>query len=63
MDKAKIKAAAASYARSFIAAMLALYMAGIQDPKVLLHAGLAAIAPVLLRAINPNDKSFGVTGE
>jgi hypothetical protein len=63
MDKAKIKAAAASYARSFIAAMLALYMAGIQDPKVLLHAGLAAIAPVLLRAINPHDKSFGVTGE
>ena len=63
MDKAKIKAAFASYARSFIAAMLALYMAGIQDPKVLLHAGLAAIAPVLLRAMNPNDKSFGVTGE
>jgi len=63
MDKAKIKAALASYARSFIAAMLALYMAGIQYPKVLLHAGLAAIAPVLLRAINPHDKSFGVTGE
>lgn len=63
MDKAKVKEAAASYARSFIAAMLALYMAGIQDPKVLLHAGIAAVAPVLLRAINPRDKSFGVTGE
>jgi len=63
MDKAKVKAAAASYARSFIAAMLALYMAGITDPKVLLHAGIAAVAPVLLRAINPKDKSFGVTGE
>lgn len=63
MDKAKIKEAAASYARSFIAAMLALYMAGIQDPKVLLHAGIAAVAPVILRAINPKDKSFGVTGE
>lgn len=63
MDKAKVKAIAASYARSFIAAMLALYMAGITDPKVLLHAGIAAIAPVVLRAVNPKDKSFGVTGE
>jgi hypothetical protein len=43
--------------------MLALYMAGITDPKVLLHAGIAAVAPVVLRAINPKDKSFGVTGE
>jgi hypothetical protein len=63
MDKGKIKAAAASYARSFIAAMLALYMAGVTDPKVLLHAGIAAIAPVILRAVNPKDKSFRVTGE
>jgi hypothetical protein len=38
-------------------------MAGITDPKVLLHAGIAAVAPVVLRAINPKDKSFGVTGE
>ena len=63
MDKAKVKEAAASYARSFIAAMLALYMAGVTDPKVLLHAGIAAVAPVVLRAVNPKDKSFGVTGE
>jgi hypothetical protein len=63
MDKAKVKEALASYARSFIAAMLALYMAGITDPKVLLNAGVAAVAPVVLRAINPKDKSFGVTGE
>ena len=63
MDKAKVKEALASYARSFIAAMLALYMSGITDPKVLLHAGVAAVAPVVLRAINPKDKSFGVTGE
>ena len=63
MDKGKIKAALASYARSFIAAMLALYMAGVTDPKTLLMAGVAAIAPVVLRYLNPNDKSFGVTGE
>jgi len=38
-------------------------MAGVSDPKTLLMAGVAAIAPVVLRYLNPNDKSFGVTGE
>ena len=61
MDKAK--AIAASWGRSFLAAVLTLYMAGVSDPKALLMAGGAAIAPVVLRYLNPNDKSFGVTGE
>jgi hypothetical protein len=61
MDKAK--AVAASWGRSFLAAVLTLYMAGVTDPKTLLMAGVAAIAPVVLRYLNPNDKSFGVTGE
>jgi hypothetical protein len=61
MDKAK--AITASWGRSFLAAVLTLYMAGVTDPKTLLMAGVAAIAPVVLRYLNPNDKSFGVTGE
>jgi hypothetical protein len=61
MDKAK--ALAASWARSFMAAALALYMAGVTDPKTLAMAGVAAIAPVILRALNPNDKSYGLTGK
>jgi hypothetical protein len=61
MDKAK--AIAASWARSFMAAALALYMAGVTDPKTLAMAGVAAVAPVILRAINPADKSFGLTGK
>jgi hypothetical protein len=61
MDKAK--AIAASWGRSFLAAVLTLYMAGVTDPKTLLMAGVAAIAPVVLRYLNPNDKNFGVTGE
>ena len=61
MDKAK--SVAASWGRSFLAAVLTLYMAGVSDPKTLLMAGVAAIAPVILRYLNPNDKSFGVTGE
>ena len=56
---AKMKAMLASYGRSVLGAGLALYMAGVTDPKDLWAALVAAIAPVALRAINPNDKSFG----
>jgi hypothetical protein len=55
----KAQAISASWARSFLAAILALYMAGITDPKTLFSAGIAAIAPVVLRWLNPNDKAFG----
>ena len=51
----------ASWARSFLAAALALWMAGVTDPKTLAMAGGAALAPVILRWLNPNDASFGVT--
>jgi hypothetical protein len=37
-----------------------LYLAGITDPKTLSMAGLAAVAPVILRWLNPNDASFGI---
>lgn len=57
------KAIAASWARSFFAAVLTLYMAGETDPKTLGMAGIAAIAPVVLRWLNPNDSSFGVMGK
>ena len=57
------KAVAASWARSFMAAALALYMAGVTDPKTIAMGGIAAVAPVVLRWLNPNDKSFGLTGK
>lgn len=53
------KAIAASWLRSFIAASLTLYMAGVSDPKMLLNAGLAAVVPVIMRWLNPADQSFG----
>lgn len=59
----KVKAVAASWARSFMAGVLALYMAGVTDLETLAMAGLAAVAPVILRWLNPQDKSFGVTGQ
>lgn len=50
----------ASYGRSVLGAGIALYMSGVTDPKDLWAALVAALAPVLLRAINPNDKAFGL---
>ena len=61
MDKAK--ALAASWARSFMAAALALYLAGVTDPKTLAMGGVAAVAPVVLRWLNPNDNAFGLQGK
>jgi hypothetical protein len=55
----QIKALLASYGRSVLGAGLALYMSGVTDPKTLAYSLLAAVAPVALRAINPNDKAFG----
>ena len=48
-----------SYARSFLSAVLALYLAGETDPKALLAAGVAAVLPPALRWLNPNDDAFG----
>jgi hypothetical protein len=54
-----LKAIAASYARSFLSACIAVYLAGVTEPKAILGAGVAAILPVLLRWLNPNDPAFG----
>jgi hypothetical protein len=56
----KTKALLASYGRSVLASGIALYMAGVTDPKDLWTAIVAAIVPVAIRAINPKDKAFGV---
>lgn len=56
----KTKAMLASYGRSVLGAVIALYMAGVTDPKDLWAALVAALAPVALRALNPKDKAFGV---
>jgi hypothetical protein len=61
MNQAKLMAA--SWARSFLAAAIAVYMAGVTDPKAIASAGLAAVLPVVLRALNPNDLSFGLKGK
>lgn len=54
----QIKALLASYGRSVVGAALALYLAGtpLED---LLYSLVAALVPVALRYVNPNDPAFG----
>ena len=55
----QFKALAASWARSSVAGMLAVYMTGNQNPKDLAMGLIAGLIPVLARWANPNDISFG----
>ncbi len=57
--KKEHKAMLASYGRSVVGAASALYVAGVTDPKDLWAALVGALIPVLARAVNPNDPSFG----
>jgi hypothetical protein len=57
----KVKALVASYLRSVLSAASALYLAGVTDPLDLLWSLVAAVLPVAIRYINPNDAAFGVT--
>jgi hypothetical protein len=55
----KTKAMLASYARSAIAAALAVYSTGNTDPMDWLKAAVAALVPVVMRWANPNDPAYG----
>lgn len=55
----KDRAMLASWARSFLAAVLTLWLAGVTDWRELAAAGLAAVVPPLLRWLNPKDQAFG----
>ena len=60
MSQTQLKALLASYGRSVLGAALALYMSGATDLKTLGYSLIAALAPVVLRAVNPNDVAFGI---
>lgn len=59
MNKAKLQAIVATYLRAGVASVLALYLAGVTDPKALLAAGVAAVAGPLLKALDPKATEFG----
>ncbi len=54
-----LKAASASWARSFLAAALATYLAVGWNPQTILTSAVAAVAPVIIRWLNPKDVAFG----
>jgi hypothetical protein len=58
--KEQAKAAGLSYLRAAVSCAAALYMSGITDPKTLANAFVAGALAPLLRALNPNDKTYGV---
>ena len=58
----QVKAIAASWARSYIAAALAVYMAGGSLEQIAM-GGVAAVVPVILRWLNPADHAFGSSGK
>ncbi len=59
MNKEQMKSMLATYLRAAIASVIALYLAGVTDPKALASAGIAAIAGPLLKAIDPKATEFG----
>lgn len=63
MNKNKINAIVATYLRAAAAAVIALYLAGVTDPRQLASAGLAAVAGPVLKALDPNAKEFGKGSE
>ena len=54
-----MKAIAATYLRAGAASVIALYLAGVTEPKALLSAALAAVAGPLLKALDPKATEFG----
>jgi hypothetical protein len=56
---AKMKSILATYLRAGVASVIALYLAGVTDPKALATAGIAAIAGPLLKALDPKAAEFG----
>lgn len=59
MNKNTLKAIAATYLRAAVASVIALYLAGVTDPKALLSAALAAVAGPVLKALDPKATEFG----
>jgi hypothetical protein len=60
MNKEQLIAAAGSYIRAALASVVALYMAGQTDPKVLANAFIAGLVGPLAKALNPKDKAYGI---
>ena len=59
--KKQLQLMAASYGRSVVGAVVAVYMTGATNPTDYIKAGIAALIPPVMRWANPNDTAYGRT--
>ena len=59
MNTTKLVAIATTYARAAVPAVVALYAAGITDPKTLANAFVAGLLGPAAKFVNPKDPSYG----
>lgn len=57
--KTKLQALAASYGRSVVGAVIAVYLTGSTTPTDYFKAGIAALIPPVMRWVNPKDAAYG----
>ena len=57
----KDKAMLASYARSLVGALVAVYSTGATDPTDYAKGAVAALLPPIMRWVNKKDEAFGRT--
>jgi hypothetical protein len=63
MNTEKLVAIAGTYLRAAFASVLAMYIAGITDPKALGSAFLASLAAPILKALDSKETAFGKGSE
>ena len=63
MNTEKLVAIAGTYLRAAIASVLAMYIAGITDPKALGSAFLASLAAPILKALDSKETAYGKGSE
>jgi hypothetical protein len=61
--KTKLISAGMSYLRAALAAVVALNMSGVTDPKVLANAFIAGLLGPLLKAIDPKQTEYGLNAK
>jgi hypothetical protein len=59
--KKQIELMAASYGRSVVGAVVAVYLTGATNPTDYVKAAIAALIPPVMRWANPNDTAYGRT--
>jgi hypothetical protein len=63
MNTEKLVAIAGTYLRAAFASVLAMYIAGVTDPKALGSAFLASIAAPILKALDSKETAYGKGSE